>query len=172
MFQNGERIKALLIRLEIWLAQHRRRFLAGLRPGASSVELAALDRQLGFAAPAELRLLLAWHNGQSEDFIGKFEEDWQLMSSTAIADARKELDAEAAHTGWQKSWVPFLDDDAGDYLFLDTNENTVPVREFWLGNKDHKAVAPCLARWLADFVQHVEQGKYREEPERGTFVRY
>src|SRR4029077_6367440 len=131
-------------RLETWLARHRPHFLAGLRPGASAVLLAALEKQLGGPLPLELRLLLSWHNGQSEDFAGKFEEDWQLMSSDAIAAATKELATEAATTGWQKAWLPFLDNDAGDYLVLDASGSAVPVREFWLGSKEHPIVAASL----------------------------
>jgi cell wall assembly regulator SMI1 len=164
-------LKDLLTRLEAWLAKHRRRFLAGLRPGASTAELATLDKHLGFAAPPDLRLLLAWHNGQGEDVIGKFEEDWQLMSSTGIAAAKGELDAAAAATGWQNSWVPFLDNDAGDYRCLDSTSPGIPVRDFWLGNKDQPTVAPSLRAWLTDFVHDVEKGVYEEEPERGTFIR-
>jgi cell wall assembly regulator SMI1 len=166
--EDISRIKTALSRLELWLAAHRRRFLDGLRAGASRAELDELDRQLGFAAPPELRLLLGWHNGQSEDFVGKFEEDWQLMSSAAIAAASQEL--EASTSGWQKGWLPFLDNDAGDYRFLDTTVTPAPVREFWLGKSEHKIVASSLTAWLEVFVDHVEKGDYREDPERGTFM--
>jgi cell wall assembly regulator SMI1 len=170
MIQRIGDFQNLLARLETWLARHRRRFLKGLCPGAGGAELAALEKQLGIAVPPELRLLLGWHDGQSDDFIGKFEENWQLMSATAIAAAKQELDAGTATTGWQKSWVPFLDNDAGDYVCLDTALVDVPVREFWLGKSDHPIVATSLYVWLQDFVDQVEQGKYREEPERGAFM--
>jgi cell wall assembly regulator SMI1 len=171
MSADADHFKGCLARLEKWQAKHRRRFLAGLRPGASAAELAALEQDLGLAAPVELRLLLAWHNGQSDDIVGKFQEDWQLMSTTAIAEARKELDVESARTGWQKSWLPFLDDDAGDYLVLDTSARPAPVREFWPANPEHRVVAPSLGEWLDDFVTHVEKGEYVEDSERGTFMR-
>ena len=165
--QNLDPMKACLARLESWLAKHRRRFRAGLNHGATAAGIATLEKQLGSSIPPELRLLLAWHNGQREDFIGKFEQDWQLMSCTAIAAAKKELDASASTTGWQKTWLPFLDDDAGDYVFLNTGSNPASVRTFWLGNKAPEMLAPSLVAWLADFVGRVEKGEYREDPERG-----
>ena len=169
--QNLDLMKACLARLENWLAKHRRRFRGGLNRGATAVEIATLEKQLASSIPSELRLLLIWHNGQREDFIGKFEQDWQLMSCTDIAAAKKELDASAPTTGWQKNWLPFLDDDAGDYVFLDTGSNPAPVRAFWLGNKEPETLASSLEVWLAEFVGRVEKEEYHEDPERGTFMR-
>src|SRR5207253_4107546 len=68
-------------------------------------------------------------------------------------------------------WLPFLDDDAGNYLALDTATAGRPIRDFHLGNAEHAVVASSLTAWLDDFVTQVEQGRYEEEPERGTFLR-
>ena len=84
---------------------------------------------------AELRpdaLQAPWHNGQSADVPGAFEQNWHLMSTREIADAKKELDAQP-HEGWQHAWVPFLDDDNGNYLCLDLGSPGHPVRECWRG---------------------------------------
>jgi cell wall assembly regulator SMI1 len=164
-------LRALLQRLQRWLARHRQRFLTGLCPGASRAELDALQEQLALPLPDELRLLLAWHDGQGEEFVGRFEQDWLLMSAAQIGEAKAQLDADAAATGWSASWIPFLDDDAGDYVCLDTTQPGAPVREFWPGTTDHAVVAPSLTAWLRMFVTNLEQGKYVEDPERGTLMR-
>src|SRR5262249_2020708 len=78
-------VSALLARLERWLKQHRPRYLKGLQPGASAVDLEAL----GPDAPADLRTLLAWHNGQGDDAVGCFEGSWNLMSAREIIAARQ-----------------------------------------------------------------------------------
>jgi cell wall assembly regulator SMI1 len=168
MPEDPGRFQRLLTRLETWLAKHRPRFLAGLNPGASAAELKTFEKELGRPVPAALWLLLAWHNGQREDFIGKFEEDWQLMKADSVAAAKRELDAEPAAAGWKRSWVPFLENDAGDYLFVDDQGK---VGEFLLGNKEHPVVAESLQQWLTAFVDAVEKGHYREEEERGRFMR-
>jgi cell wall assembly regulator SMI1 len=159
-------IKPLLDRLERWLKKHRRRFVKGLNPGATPEELKAL----GDKAPPELRELLAWRNGQDSGFVGKFEQDWLLMSCEQIVEAKRYLEEDAA-LGWKKEWVPFLDDDQGDYVCLDTAKSPAPVREFWMGQPELPPVASALAEWLEKIVTALEAGEYEEDPERGTFYR-
>src|SRR5262249_55812953 len=108
----------LLKRLEKWLARHRRHFLKGLLPGASPADLEELQKAVGVPLPADLKALLAWHNGQSDDCPGGFEQDWILLSSDRIAEVKRDLDGDAAagDSGWKTAWVPFLDDDSGDYV--------------------------------------------------------
>ena len=119
----------------------------------------------------DLRRLLAWHNGQQPDFPGRFEQDWGLMSTDEIAAAKGDLDADAESSGWSPTWVPFLDDDAGDYLCLDTGKATAPVRAFWQGRRGHPIISAALTAWLEEFVAALERGEYVEDPERGTFLR-
>jgi cell wall assembly regulator SMI1 len=163
-------LKPLLQRLERWLKKHRRRFVKGLNPGATPDELKALDKALGGKTPPELRDWLAWHNGQESGFAGKFEQDWLLMSCEQIAEARRYLEEDAS-LGWKKEWVPFLDDDQGDYICLDVGKTPAPVREFWMGQPEQPVVAPSLSEWLERFANAVEKGDYEEDPERGTFYR-
>jgi cell wall assembly regulator SMI1 len=164
-------IQTLLARLGQWLAKHRTRFFKNLAPGAAAAELDALQKSVEVPIPDDLRALLAWHNGQGLDFAGHFEQDWDLLSTRQIADAKRQMDAEAKAAGWQRSWLPFLSDDADDYMVLDTNQAGAPVRAFWQGQTDHAVIAPSLAAWLADFVAALERGEYHEDPERGTFFR-
>lgn len=162
-----------LARLETWLAAHRPRYLHSLAPGASAAELQSLESSVGVPLPGDLRALLAWHNGQrSGAFAGHFEQDWDLMSTTEIAEAKRHLDAGGpTAAGWQRGWIPFASDDADDYLCVDTTQTTAPVRAFWQGKTDHPVIAVSLQAWLADFVAAVERGGYAEDPERGSFLR-
>jgi cell wall assembly regulator SMI1 len=166
-------MKALLARLERWLAVHRPDFYKGLLPGARLEELEALQNKLGVPLPESLKALLAWHNGQSADTIARFEQHWALMSTAQIAEAKSELDANALEdkTGWQPAWIPLLDNDAGDYVCLDTSEASAPVREFWLDRTEHPIVAASLEAWLAERIDAMERGQYHQDPERGTFER-
>jgi cell wall assembly regulator SMI1 len=164
-------VEELLDRLEKWLAKKRKRFLKALNPGASPAALTKLKKALGCPLPDELQTLLAWHDGQSPESKGKFEESWLLLSAERINAAKADLDAGAGETGWNAKWVPFLEDDQGDYLCLDTAKKGVPVRGFYLGNTEHEIVAASLTAWFEDFVTAVEAGKYHEESERGDFLR-
>jgi cell wall assembly regulator SMI1 len=165
-------IAGLLARLERWLHQHRPRFLKGLKPGASAADLDSLEKASGQPLPADLRALLAWHNGQNDDFVGCFEENWYLMDTQQIAEAwREQTGSDATKAVWQKGWIPFLDDDRDNYTFLDTTQPGQPVRQFWKRNPEQQTVAPSLAAWLEHFVTGVEAGKYTVEEERGAFMR-
>src|SRR5579871_5861611 len=147
---ENDSVTALLARLERWLARHRRKFLKSLPPGASSADIDNLQHRLGLPLPAELRELLAWHNGQGDEFIGRFEQDWLLLCCQAIAATKNDLDQDSA-TGWNKAWIPFLDNDAGDFMFLDTSQPGNPVRHFVLGQTEPVLVAASLSDWLRDF---------------------
>jgi cell wall assembly regulator SMI1 len=160
-------LPAVLTRLDAWFAQHRQRFHAGLRPGASAAECAALGDSLGHPLPGELHALLAWHNGQDPDVPGGFEESWRLMSADQIATAKVDLDA-AADPVWQATWIPFLENDRGDCLCLDA---AGPVRAFWGGQTAARVEAASLSEWIMRFLGNVQAGKYHEDPERGGFLR-
>lgn len=160
----------VFVRLERWLKKHRSKFHRALLPGATPAELAELEQALGRPVPEDLRALLCWHNGHGGEFAGAFEESWLLLGTHAIAATKRDLDADP-ESGWQTAWVPVLDNEQGDFLFLDVGEAGTPVRAFWLGQDDHPTVAPSLAAWLDDFANAVERGDYREDPERGAFLR-
>jgi cell wall assembly regulator SMI1 len=166
------KVGPLLARLESWFRSHRPRYLEGLLPGAGASDLEAMQAGLNHPLPADLRALLSWHNGQSGEFVGHLENNWDLMNTSQITAAKLELDGgDLAQTGWQKAWVPFLDDNNGDYMCVDASHPEGPVREFWQGKAKHPVVAPSLAAWIEQFVTGIEEGAYHEDPERGTFLR-
>jgi cell wall assembly regulator SMI1 len=166
---------ALLSRLDRWLEHHRPRFLHALQPGASAADLDMLQAHIDLPVPAGLRALLSWHNGQKPEVTGSFEQSWKLMGTAAIAEAKKERDDDntgaSAKGGWQRSWIPFLDDDDGDYLCIDTSKPEEPVCGFWLGEDRKPPITPSLAAWLEGFVSALERGEYHEDPERGELLR-
>lgn len=146
---NEAGLQHSLTRIDAWFAKHRPRYFAALRPGALAAGLAGL--------PEPLRILLGWHNGQDADFAGCFVEHFFLMSA---ADIR------AADLG-EAGWLPFLDDDAGNYLCVDP---AGAVRYFDLDGK-HQTVAPSLAEWMRAFADDLEAGRYAEDPERGDLLK-
>ena len=166
---------SILNRLEKWLVKHRPEYHRALLPGASPADLKALKSQLNRALPAGLHSLLAWHNGQDPYAVGCFEQNRRLMGCSQIAAANKELKGASASgesaDHWDPAWIPFLDDDAGNYVCLDTGRPGAPLREVILGRSNQQLLASSLAVWLAEFVAAVERGDYVQDLERGTFFR-
>jgi cell wall assembly regulator SMI1 len=141
-------LEAALARIDAWFALYRPRYFAALHQGTAETD----------GLPEPVRLLLDWHNGQSADFAGCFEENWFLMSADEIRAA------DVGKTGW----TPFLDDDAGDYLCVDA---AGAVRLYSLGETEQAVVAPSLTAWMRGFADHLERGDYGEDPERGILMR-
>jgi cell wall assembly regulator SMI1 len=167
---TGPSLSATLAKLDAWIAHHRQRFHPALRPGATTEQVNNLNAELGGHLPGELCTLLSWHNGQDPAVVGGLEENWKLLSAEQISKAKKQLDAEA-HDGWQKSWVPFMEDGNGNYLVLDASQSHGPVLDCWQGRAQHDKVAPSLAKWVEDFIAAAERGEYHEDSERGGFHR-
>lgn len=165
----SDKMTVLLARLDQWVNTNRERFQQALRPGATAAECDALAAALGRPLPEELRAFLMWHNGQNPDVPAAFEQSWILMSTDEIADAKKELDSQP-HEGWHTDWVPFLDDDNGDYRCLDLGSTGSSVLECWRGRADHPVIAASLSAWLEAFVTALERGAYAEDSERGTLL--
>jgi cell wall assembly regulator SMI1 len=168
--EESDQVKALLSRLEQWLKEYRPRYLAALRPGATAAELDALQSAVGIPLPDNLRTLLTWHNGQTGDFVGAFEGSRRLPGTERIAALHRELLADH-DSGWERAWIPFLEDDRDNYVFLDTSQPAAPVRAYWQDTKERPVLAPSLAAWLKDFVEAVSRGEYVQDPERGDFLR-
>jgi cell wall assembly regulator SMI1 len=167
---SAGRLPALLARLDAWLKKHRPRFAKTLLPGATPDQLAALERELGRALPDELRVWLAWHNGQSGDVPAAFVQSWHLLGTQQIAQLKKELDGQPP-ANWNPAYIPFLDDDNDNYVCVDTGGSGFPVRECWRGKKEATVVADSLTAWVERFVADVEKGEYVEDPERGEFYK-
>lgn len=167
---QGDKVLDALRRIDAWLAKHRKRFHAGLLPGTSDADLAALAAALSKPLPEKLRTLLNWHNGQDADVYGGFERSFSLMSAQQIAETFKALEAEPRN-GWKPGLIPFLDDDQDDYVCLDTTQPAMSVVECWRGQTAPIAAAPSLTAWLESFATAIEKGEYLEDPERGSFQR-
>jgi cell wall assembly regulator SMI1 len=158
-----------LAKIDRWLLKNRKRFHQALRKPATPAELDALQKELAQPLPDELRTLLSWHNGQGPDEPGAFEGSYRLLGTGEVAAEKKTLDG--GSDGWQKTYIPFLEDDRGDCLFVDAAKPGGPVCEHWAGKKEKPEAAASLTAWFAQFLKDLEAGAYTEDPERGEFLR-
>jgi cell wall assembly regulator SMI1 len=140
-----------------------------LRPGLDEAGLATVRQALG-TFPDELSTLLAWHDGQADDFRGTFADCWCLLPGQDIVALARDLDKDPP-PGWVCGWIPFARDSGDSYLVLDPAAEGKPVRALWSGKNTAKLVAPSLTAWFATLVTDFEAGRYVEDPERGDFIR-
>jgi cell wall assembly regulator SMI1 len=163
-------LESLLPRIDAWVAQYRSRFLPAMLPGATPAEMVRLEELLGRPLPQELHTWQTWHNGQSDSIPGAFVLSWHLMSAEEIANTKAGLDGQE-NPGWNKAWIPFLDDNQGNYVCLDIATPHHPVREVWRGKSDQDVVAASLTSWATDLVNALEGGMFVEDEERGELLR-
>jgi cell wall assembly regulator SMI1 len=140
-----------------------------LRPGLDDHALATVRQALG-SLPDELSTLLAWHDGQADDFQGTFADCWCLLSGQDIVALTRDLDQDPP-PGWVHDWIPFARDSGDSYLAIDPITDGKPIKALWSGKDKAQVVAPSLTAWFATLLADFEVGRYVEDPERGDFIR-
>lgn len=150
----------VLARLDAWLYRNRRRMRRGLRPGSA----------VGARFVPDLATLLAWHDGQAEDFTGTFADGWCLLSAAEITVLAADLDADPP-PGWVRGWLPFARTANDSFLVLDPHTEGHPVRAVWYGKAEVALLAPSLTAWFTRLLSDFEAGRYAEDSERGDFQR-
>jgi cell wall assembly regulator SMI1 len=158
----------VLRRVDAWLHRRRRRMRLALRPGLDTKGLSALRQDLGGTLPDELATLLAWHDGQNEDFEGNFADGWSLLRTDEITSLKDDLDGDPP-PGWVKGWIPWSRND-NSFLVVDPKSAGTPVRAVWDGKSACPVVAPSLTAWFTQLLADFEAGRYVEDPERGDFL--
>jgi cell wall assembly regulator SMI1 len=166
----------LIARLDKWLAANRPDYYAGLAPGISEEEVAALEAQLGVGLPAGLRDLLKWRNGQVPRNFDSIYQNFSLMDADEIADTRQTNNDLLAGgdfdrlNWWDPQWVPFLTNGGGDNYCVDFAGSFGGVKgQILVWNHDYESRPIEYAdfdHWLQTVVEACEQG-YLEDGDYG-----
>lgn len=77
---------------------------------------AAALRVLGDRPPVELTTWFGWHDGQKGARALTPMDNTTLVSLRDAARIARELEADPEVEGWRASWLPLLENGAGDYL--------------------------------------------------------
>ncbi len=119
----SELVQALLA-VDSYLKKNDPDSYRGFRRGASATELETLSRGVfgGAPLPLELAEWFLWHNGQKDDLQLLPDRVFRLMTASAAAKIAKEYRecTEDWAERWDKSWLPLMDNGAGDYLCYST----------------------------------------------------
>jgi cell wall assembly regulator SMI1 len=161
--------EALIGRLDRWLATNRPDYYAHLLPGVTDAHLDAFEARFSLKLPEAFRELYRWRNGH--DMIRSESLQHNLMFSSLEDIARvKELMDDLIGSDfkdprwWRRSWVPFLENGAGDHLCLDltAEDGGTPgqVLTFYHDWDSRPIRFPSMEAWLADLVESMESGRY------------
>ena len=161
-----------------WLWSNSPKVLDELAPGLSDDAIAGFEKQLGVTLPDSLRALYRWRNGNAAEGYGSVIGRWRLTPLERVVSTRAILDGllddgtfEGQPSWWRKSWVPFTDDMGGNGLCWDTRGTLGGVKgqvlEFWHDSPDRKVLAPNVDDWLVAYVDSLEAGLWRWDPDYG-----
>jgi cell wall assembly regulator SMI1 len=160
-------VEVLIERLDRWLAANRPDFYAHLLPGSGDFQLDTFEARFALTLPDSLRQLYHWRNGhdqlQSESLVHNL-----MFSSLEDVARQKELmdgmigsDFENPQW-WRRSWVPFLENGAGDHLCVDTaaeDGGTSGQVLMFYHDWEHRPIrSPSLEAWLSGLVESMESG--------------
>jgi cell wall assembly regulator SMI1 len=147
----------LLRRLDAELRDKRPRVFASLRPGVGAKPLAKLGRHTGGSVPPEIASWFAWHDGQraptgkDESLDGRF---FLHSLDTAIETYEAFSDPDGgARKPWKQTWLPLLDNGAGDHLVFD--RSTGAMIEYHHDANDRPRRAPTLAAYVSTLADRL-----------------
>ncbi|MFO0799600.1 MAG: SMI1/KNR4 family protein [Gemmataceae bacterium] len=160
-------VETLVVRLDRWLASNRPDYYAHLLPGTTDAQLDAFEARFSLTLPDTFRLLYRWRNGhnqlRSESLVHNL-----MFSSLEDIDQAKELMDGMIGTDfenprwWRRSWVPFLENGAGDHLCVDltAEDGGTPgqVLMFYHDWEKRPIRSPSLETWLSELVASMEDG--------------
>lgn len=161
-------MNALIQELDAWLKQHRQKYYASLNTGATEAEIVSFRSQLGIAVPDDFAALYRWRNGQMDDCSESLEHNRMFMSLAAILETKQLLD-DMIETDfedpawWNRDWIPFLSNGAGDYFCLDVSgeSESEQIICFWHDNPRRVKQFTNIHHWLNSLVSSMKSGTYK-----------
>ena len=160
----------LIDRMNRWLVVNRPDYYALLQPGATNVDLDAVESQFQIRLPPSFRQLYCWRNGQDPMSFDPLQGNRSFCTLEEIASTKDELDGMIGSDFddpryWRRGWVPFLHNGGGSYLCLDiaAEDGGHPSQlvGFWKQDEDRPIEYPSIEAWLADLVESMESGQLK-----------
>ena len=161
-------------------------FRSFLAPPASSAQIATAETAVGCEFPADLRYLLALHNGSDEHMV---LPGWFLFSAERIADEwrvwediyRRQFKPEGydckasgsirSDEWWRCKWIPFCGDGGGNHLCTDMDPapggEAGQIITMWHDDAQRTLIAPSLTEFIELIAADFEQGRLTWDEEWG-----
>ncbi|MGL6096438.1 MAG: SMI1/KNR4 family protein [Fimbriiglobus sp.] len=181
-------------RIEAILGKQAPALLAKLPPGLSADAIAAVETELGFALPADVRESYAVRDGSGDagilpqDDYGRVNgvkmiplgwvagerEEWNDMLDDGEFDGTEaKPEGPAKAEWWNRKWLPFTENGGGDHMCIDLDPapgGTVgQVIDFRHDAGPRRVPAPSLRVYLEQLAADLETGRLRYD-ETGELV--
>lgn len=179
----GESMESLLQRFEAILAEKAPKLASALQPGLSEEAISVLESQYSLDFPSELKLLFQWRNGiarTSGILLTPLHEFYPLENSLKESAVLNEQLQDAGPLAKQMlgptlSWVPLLQDAAGDGYYFDPNRSPEEGAIFYNFRETGSYVFfPSAKNLVAGLIECYEVDCYHSDSEgriQGDFVR-
>jgi cell wall assembly regulator SMI1 len=157
----------LIERLDRWLRANRPGYYAHLQPGVTEAQLDRLNARFSIALPDGFRQLYRWRNGHDMHSSESLQHNLMFSSLEDIARIKELMDSMIGSDfedprWWRRSWVPFLENGAGDHWCLDllAEDGGRPgqVITFYHDWDQRPIRFPSLETWLEHLVGSMESG--------------
>ncbi len=171
-------------RIWTWLEEHAPDKADLIQGPAESEELASAQELFGIELPADFRELYQTMNGSdpegadvgaypsTDDFeemsfcpmaLEKVIREWKMQLAGENDDDRPDETSDGVLVKWwDKAWIPFAGNGAGDYYCIDMAPTATGTRgqviTHWNETGSHKILAPSLSVYLSNLADALERG--------------
>lgn len=163
-------------RIEKWLAANAPNLLRDFNPPASEREIARTEKFLGVKFTDDVRFSYLRHNGHRGLFdnqcwfsLADMRGDWEFWNEMrpvgkAELNTPPEEGSLARDGMWNPGWVPLINLDNGNRLYLDfvpgPGGRVGQVIQSWVDCDTHSLEAESFKEWLALETDLLEKGEY------------
>jgi cell wall assembly regulator SMI1 len=177
-------VKASWQRIEAWLTDHAPTQAKSLATGATVDQIRKLESQLAVTLPEDFVESCSIHDGQKDDYdlipdrFGTFfllrlrdiPYEWELWNglhdSGEFEDLSATPDKGVAAEWWNRGWIPFASNGAGDHLCIDLapveGGQASQIIKVQHDNSDRNLLAPSFAAWLGQLANALENGELND----------
>lgn len=161
---NPDLVGASWSRIDAWLSAHAPASLARLGPSADPADMAAAERVLGVALPAELAASLACHDGVEPECrifpemdllsVSGVIDQWELRNEVAaefFAD-EEDLPPSDGDPFWHRLWIP-VGHFQGDLYVIDMRPGPEQGRMGWVSHDGSSSFTGEELPTLSSFLQ-------------------
>lgn len=175
-------------KFEQWLSTNYSDGLLDLNPAATDSEIEELTSVIGIELPEDFVNILKIHNGQKGDAAWLFDSQeflsthriieefnkWKELWEKELKEKVSKPDIGVKNDWWNKAWIPFTSDGAGNSYCLDLNPNETGTKgqviTLWHEFSEREIVAKNFTLWFKEYVKELESGELFYSKEYNSIV--